>query len=61
MTTLFTTPTTQIYKFNSLGLAQSFADNCKKLHLIVLGDDGKFWVTTPRITEQLVKACYEYA
>lgn len=51
----------QIYKFNSLKLAKSFAGNCKKMHLIVLGDDGKFWVATPRITEALVKSGYEYA
>lgn len=51
----------EIYKFNSFALASSFADRCLKLHMIVLGDDGKYWVALPRITEALVKLGYEYA
>lgn len=62
-----TTPATDItnspdiYKFDSLALAKTFVDRCLKMHLIVLGDDGKFWVAVPRITERLVKQGYEYA
>jgi hypothetical protein len=51
----------QVTKFSSIINAKSFANRCNKAHLIVLGDDGKFWVATPKITEQLVKSGYEYA
>ena len=51
----------QVTKFSNLAKAKSFANRCTKLHLIVLGDDGKFWVAPPRVAEQLVKSGYEYA
>lgn len=53
-------PTT-IYRFASLNRADSFASKCTKLHLVVLGDDGMFWVAVPPVTEALVRAGYEYA
>lgn len=51
----------QVSKFLSLVMAKSFADRCEKIHLVVLGGDGKFWVALPKVAEQLVKAGYEYA
>lgn len=51
----------QVYKFNDYALARSFADQGVKMLLIVHGDDGKYWVAVPRVTEQLAKAGYEYA
>jgi hypothetical protein len=51
----------QVTKFSSITNAKSFANRCNKIHLIVLGDDKKFWVAPPRVTEQLVKSGYEYA
>ena len=59
-----TTPREQkntIYKFNSRAAAFSFANRAHKLHMVILGDDGKFWVAAPRITEKLHKLGYEYA
>lgn len=48
-------------QFNSLELARSYANRCHKLHLIILGDNGKFWVARPKTTERLNKLGYEYA
>lgn len=40
--------------------AKSWADHSTKLQLIVLGDNGKFWVCCPADAGKLVKAGYEY-
>jgi len=53
--------TNRIAKFRELANAKSYSNHCVKLHLIVLGDDGLFWVAKPAITEMLVKSGYEYA
>ncbi len=50
-----------IARFSTIALARSFRDRCHKINLIVLGDDGKYWVALPRITEWLVRNGYEYA
>lgn len=50
----------EVYKFTSYALARSFADHAVKMHLVLHGDDGKYWVAVPRVTEQLAKAGYEY-
>jgi len=47
-------------KFADYHLAKSFAENAEKLMLIILGDDGKFWVGTPKETEKLYRRGYEY-
>jgi hypothetical protein len=47
-------------KFKSLDLARSYADRCKKIHLIIKGDDGRYWVGLPRITEPLYKQGFRY-
>jgi|WetSurMetagenome_2_1015567.scaffolds.fasta_scaffold152737_2 hypothetical protein len=51
----------EVAKFSTLALAKGYRDQCIKLHLIVLGDDGLYWVALPRITERLVGDGYEYA
>ena len=47
-------------KFADYHLAKSFAENAEKLMLIILGDDGKFWVGTPAEAEKLYRQGYEY-
>ena len=51
----------QVYKFNSRSNAFGFAYHCIKMHMVILGDDGKFWVCTPAIAERLYRQGYEYA
>lgn len=51
----------QITRFNTLARAAAFANRCEKLHMVVLGDNGEFWVAVPTVTEWLVKNGYEYA
>ncbi len=48
-------------KFTDYYLAKCFAENAKKLMLIILGDDDKFWVGFPAETEKLYRQGYEYA
>jgi hypothetical protein len=50
-----------IFKFSQLCIAQSFVDRAKKILMIVLGDDGLFWVVSPADGERLITAGYEYA
>ena len=47
-------------KFTSFQTAQNFANRCEKLHMILMGDDNRFWVGLPRYTEFLNKLGYEY-
>ncbi len=46
-------------KFNSESLAQSFSNRTIKMSVIVLGDDGKFWVVTMAHSIRLFKAGYQ--
>jgi hypothetical protein len=48
-------------KFNDLFLAQNFAARCKKIHMVIMGDDGMYWVVTMATAQRLVKAGYELA
>ncbi|MFW5988277.1 MAG: hypothetical protein ACOCQA_02425 [bacterium] len=48
-------------KFNNLSLARRNVERSKKIKMIILGDDGKYWVGSPAVTEQLYKMGYEYA
>lgn len=41
--------------------AFSFASKCVKSHLVVLGDNGKFWVVCFADAQKLTKAGYELA
>lgn len=49
----------QVWKFNSPALAQEFVTRAHKILLILQGDDGKFWATTPRVAKILESAGYE--
>ena len=46
-------------RFTSLGNARNCQDHRTKSSLIVLGCDGRFWVTTMADGERLVRAGYE--
>lgn len=48
-------------KFNSLRLALDFAARCHKVHMVIMGDDMKFWVVTMAVAQRLVKQGYELA
>lgn len=45
------------YKFTSLVNARYFA--LRSRYWIVMGDDDRYWVTTPRKAEKLERAGYE--
>lgn len=47
------------YRFINLNTARSFSNNCIKSHMIVMGDDSRYWVVTPADATRLVKAGYE--
>ncbi len=53
--------TRRVSRFTRLDLARSYANRCKKLHLVLLGDDDRYWVDVPRVTDALHLAGYEYA
>lgn len=38
-----------------------WANNCKKLHVVMLGDNGKFWVACFADAQKLSKMGYEPA
>ena len=48
------------YKFTRRDLAQSFANHCTKMMMVILGCDGKYWVVTPADGERLNRLGYEY-
>jgi hypothetical protein len=48
-------------QFKQLDLAKSYANNCHKIQMIILGDNGKYWVARPKTTERLNKLGYQYA
>jgi hypothetical protein len=50
-----------MFKFTSLSAAKSFTGRASKIMCIILGDDEKFWVVTPREAKKLVSQGYEYA
>lgn len=49
----------QVSKFSSLALAKSFASKCKKMQLIVMGDDSRYWVASASFATKLEKLGYE--
>lgn len=59
MNTEFSQIEKRVYKFGSLAIAQGFVNRAKKILMIVLGDDGKYWATTPVDANQLEKMGYE--
>lgn len=48
-------------KYNSLNSALNVASRCKKLMMVVLGDDGLFWLVTPAEAERMQRAGYQIA
>jgi len=48
-------------KFNSLALANNFANNAIKSMAVMMGDDNRFWVVTMADASRLEKAGYEWA
>ncbi len=48
-------------KFTRRDLAFSFARHAVKAMWVMLGDDGRFWVTTPANCARLEKMGYEWA
>ena len=50
-----------IFRFSSLGIARSFVAHCIKTMFILLGDDGRYWVTSPARAITLLRAGYELA
>jgi hypothetical protein len=48
-------------QLSSRDAAFRWAENCIKLHMVVLGDNGKFWVVCFSDAHKLVKLGYELA
>ena len=59
-TTTFSVLIKQMSKFSSLESARTFCDNAVKINMILMGDDGKYWVGLPKYTNQLHAQGYEY-
>ena len=51
--------TGKVYKFNKLELAESFANRTVKMSVIIMGDDGKYWVAIGADAQQLISNGYE--
>jgi hypothetical protein len=50
-----------IDQFSCPAAAQRYANRCEKLHIVMLGDNGKFWVACFADAQKLQKAGYEIA
>lgn len=50
-----------IDEFSNRDSAFRWANNCKKLHAVMLGDNGKFWVACFADAQRLFKMGYEIA
>jgi len=48
-----------LYKFNSLHLAMEFAYRALKLHFVLHGDCGRYWVAIGHLARELERAGYE--
>ena len=55
-----TTLIKEMTQFSSLELAKSYANRANKIHMILMGDNNKYWVGLPRYTEKLNQQGYEY-
>ena len=51
----------ETFRFTRRELALSFAHGAEKALWVMLGDDGRFWVTTPANCARLEKMGYEWA
>ncbi len=50
-----------IDQFSTLEGANRWANNCIKLHIVMLGDNGKYWVVCFADAQKLSKMGYEIA
>ena len=50
-----------ISELSTLESANRWANKCIKLHIVVLGDNGKFWVACFADAQKLCKMGYEMA
>ena len=50
-----------IFRFSNFAIAKGFADRTKKSMAILLGDDGKYWVVSLGLGEELIKSGLEVA
>ncbi len=50
-----------IDQFSTLECATRWANNCIKLHIVMLGDNGKYWVACFSDAQKLSKMGYEIA
>ena len=50
-----------IDQFSTLEGAKRWANNCIKLHIVMLGDNGKYWVACFADAQKLHKMGYEIA
>ena len=50
-----------IDQFSTFEGANRWANNCIKLHVVMLGDNGKFWVACFTDAQKLSKMGYEIA
>lgn len=51
----------ETFRFTRRDLAFSFAHRAEKTLWVMLGDDGRFWVTTPANCARLERMGYEWA
>ncbi len=51
----------ETFKFNTRHNAFAFAARAEKTMWVMLGDDGKFWVTTPANCSRLERMGYDWA
>ncbi len=51
----------ETFRFTRRELALSFAYQAHKALWVMLGDDGRYWVTTPANCARLEKMGYEWA
>jgi hypothetical protein len=49
----------QVYKFSDLATAREFVWRALKPQFILLGDDGRFWVTSAHVAKTLESTGYE--
>ena len=51
----------KVDQFSTRGAAFRWANNCTKHHVVLLGDNGKFWVASFSDAQKLNKMGYEIA
>lgn len=55
-----TTLIKEMTQFSSLEAAKNYVNRAEKINMILMGDNGKYWVGLPKHTEKLNKQGYEY-